>query len=81
MSPGEEKLQDTGQCSVSHCLKTAVLNLWVVTPLGQASCRSDIHIMIHNNSKITVMMWQQSNFVVGDRLAQEAVLKFLMLQH
>ena len=36
-----------------------VLNRWIVTPLGrvtyQIPCISDIHIVTHNGSKITVM--------------------------
>ena len=41
------------------CLTAALLNLWVVVPMGVAyliSCITDTCIMIYNNSKITMMM-------------------------
>jgi hypothetical protein len=43
---------------VVTCVKTVVLNMWVVTPLEvayQISYISNIYIIIYNSSKITVM--------------------------
>jgi hypothetical protein len=55
-------------CSVlfvdlNELFNTVVLNLWVAQPLQdcvirQISCLSDIYVMIHNSSKITVMKEQ-----------------------
>lgn len=66
----------TGICSLNSELvsRAAVLNLWVVTPLGskdpfteveyQISGVSDTCITIHNSSRFTLIKLQQNNLMV-----------------
>ena len=42
---------------------------------GQISCTSDIYITVYNSSKITVMKWQQNNFIVEVSTARRTILK------
>ena len=50
-------------------LRTMVLNLWVTAPFYRGhlrpSCTSDIYIVIHYSSKITVLKKQWDNFMLG----------------
>ena len=45
--------------------RSVVLNLWDETPLCVWGHISDIYMMIHNKSRMTVMKQQQNNFMFG----------------
>lgn len=59
--------------SVSSSFKTVFLNLWVRT----LSCTSDIYMVIHNTSKVTIMKQQQNNFMAGAHGSMGNVLEML----